>query len=146
MAETTMVGGGDTAGGTGSPAGWRGWLHTGECWRRALRAGRKNQAGPCSSGFGALRAELRPRETSFLLSSVCASASGKQNRRYINSYLLVLSVVGETKNRSVQLPLSVGKRSKIGTNNSGTHRWEGSCRGESGILLRVRDTARDVMD
>lgn len=55
-----------------------------------------------------MRAELGPRETSFWLSPVCASAAGKQNRRYINSYILVLSVVGEMKNRSG----AVRKRSK----------------------------------
>ena len=92
----------------GNPPGGQGRFHTGECWSGALWAGRKNRTGLHPSGSGALRAELRPRETSFWLSPLCASAAWKQTRRYINLYLWVLPIVGEMKNKSG----TVRKRSK----------------------------------
>lgn len=128
MAETTMVGGGDTAGEQGALLGGRDGSTQVSAGGRLEEGSPGRQEEPDRALFQRIwgfegRTETQGNKLPAVFSLCSCIWETKQKVHKFD--LLVLSVVGETKSRSVQLPLSVRKRSKIGTNNSGTHRWMG---------------------
>lgn len=79
--------------------GWGAVPHRGVRDWGSLGGAREDPERALPRRFGALRAETQGNKS--LLFPTCASASGKQSRKYTNVYLFVLSVVDETETTSV---------------------------------------------